>query len=104
MRTLLLSLAIVVGSATASRAMGTSVSASLVAWNDDGSSALLVNGTDHDGDSSTTNTVISANSKQPIAVLVSEVGYVDDAHPRAQQLDAKACFTAVKTLQAALSA
>jgi hypothetical protein len=99
MKALLASL-IVVAAAGSAHAMGTDETYDVVAWNGDGSAALLHANTNRDGD--TTDGYVVVDAKGPISVGVSQTTWQDSAHPHAQGVDTATCKTNLATLKKAL--
>jgi hypothetical protein len=87
--------------AAPAHAMGTDVSFGLIAWNADGTSALLSRSTSWDRETTDGFVVISTGEKAP---EVFDVSHVDSANGAQTQLvDKAACAKALSGLQSALS-
>jgi hypothetical protein len=94
--------AVVLAVPAAAHAMGSDVMIDLVAWNGDGSAALLRRATSRDGDHSTTFVVVSADTTEPFEAAISAT--MREPGVDVEQLEAAACETAAGELQRTLAA
>ena len=85
----------------AAHAMGTNVSVTLVAWNTDGSAALLARHTNNDGD--TSDEYVIAGVDTATRAFVSVRLYGGNTGGSTQEIDRVSCLDAIQGLQTALS-
>lgn len=101
MKTLGLVLGLLAASTGTAAAMGSDVSVDLVAWNRDGSAAVLATHTFRDGDRSTRYSIVAVGAK-PVEAAVSQT--TRDSGRDDEQIGLAACKQATAQLAAALTA
>lgn len=93
-------LALLVAAAGPAHAMGSDVSYDLVAWNQDGSSALLRRTASSEGDASVSYVLATVDDDPRLDVVVSQT----ERASRAQQVDRATCTESLRDLARALAA